>query len=281
MPPRFGLSTRIVHDAALDAGHIGLFARHGFTTLELAATRTHLDYSNAETLRRLGTWLAGAGVSLHAVRAPRADGLRGWTWVTPFSLSSDDAAERRRALDETLLALAVARTLPFDILTVHLERPRGVDAAAGESLGAVRRSLDDLVSAADAIGVRVALVSGGGPLSRPETLVRIIEHDLDSSRVGICLDFGTAQLHGGVVDAIEEAGEHMIAACLHDNHGRTNERLMPLSGAINWDAAMMGAQKIGYDGVLLFDVDAGGHLDTALERAARARERLGEMLTPF
>jgi sugar phosphate isomerase/epimerase len=285
VPPQFGLSTRIVHDLALDAGHISLFARHGFTTIELAATRTHLDYGKDEALRALGTWLDHAGVRLHAVRAPRSDGVRGGgadpTWVAPFSLSSDDPAERRHALDETRLALAIARTLPFDVLTVHLERPRGTDAPADESLAAARRSLDELVTAADEAGVRLALVSGGGSLSRPETLVRIIERDLESTRVGICLDFGQAQLQGGVADAIEEAGEHMIAACLHDNHGRKDERLMPLSGAINWDAAMMGTQKIGYDGVLLFDVDGGGHLDATLQRAARARERLQAMLTPF
>ncbi len=177
------------------------------------------------------------------------------------------------------LSVAVA-TVGLSLGQPHLERPRGAETPATESLGAARRSLDDLVAAAGETGVRVALASGGGPLSRPDTLARIIEHDLDGSRVGICLDFGQAQLHGGVIDAIEEAGEHMIAACLHDNHGRRNERLMPLSGAISWDTAMMGAQKTGYDGVLMFDVDDGGNPDATLQRAARARERLREMLKP-
>ncbi|MGE0393552.1 MAG: sugar phosphate isomerase/epimerase family protein [Vicinamibacterales bacterium] len=269
MPPRFGLSTRIVHDAALDAGHISLFARYGFTTLELAATRTHLDYANPEALRNLRTWLADAGATLHAVRAPRADGLRGRTWVAPFSLSSDDGAERRKALDEAKLALAVAQTLPFDVLAVHLERPRGTDGAAAESPGSARRSLEDLATAASDLGVRLALVSGGGPISTPESLVRIIELDLEDSTAGICLDFAQAQSQGGVVDAIEEASEHLTAA------------LLPTEGSIDWGAAMMGIQKIGYDGVLLFDVPRGEHLEATLQRTDRARQRLDDLLRIF
>ena len=40
---------------------------------------------------------------------------------------------------------------------------------------------------------------------------------------------------------------------VHDNDGRHDDHLIPYAGTIDWDAAMMETQKIGYDGVLMFE----------------------------
>ncbi|MBM4197944.1 MAG: TIM barrel protein, partial [Gammaproteobacteria bacterium] len=210
---------------------------------------------------------------------PRAEGVRGQVWVAPFSLASDDDAEREHALGETRLALAMAATLACPVLIVHLERPGGGDGAP-ESLASVRRSLDALIREAEAARVALALRSGRSPQARPEALVRRIERDLDGSPIGIALDYGQAHLAGDVADAIETAGEFMTVALLSDNRGRKDERLVPGAGSINWDAAVMTTQKVGFSGPALFDVDA-LDLDAALRQAAQARERLASLLIAF
>lgn len=269
MAPRFGLCTRLVHGARLEPRHLALMARHGFSTLELAATRTHFDYADPGAVQSLAKALVDAGLTLHAVGAPRAEGVRSRTWVVPFSPASDDAAERKHALDEIRLAIALAGTVPYAVLVVHLERPGTPGDAAPESMSSARKSLEEITRATEDAGVQLALASGGGPLSRPDVLVRIIERDLDEHRVGICLDYGHAHLHGGVADAIDEAGEHLIATHLPD------------SGPLPWDHAMMSTQKIGYDGVLTFDVDGGPDPEAALQRAARTRDRLADLVVAF
>jgi sugar phosphate isomerase/epimerase len=55
---------------------------------------------------------------------------------------------------------------------------------------------------------------------------------------------------------------------------------MPFDGRINWDAGLMALQKIGYEGVLMFELAAAAEPRVALERAQRVRERL-EQLTGF
>jgi len=67
---------------------------------------------------------------------------------------------------------------------------------------------------------------------------------------------------------------------VHDNRGRTDDHLMPFDGRINWDAGLMALQKIGYEGVLMFELAAAAEPRVALERAQRARERL-ERLTAY
>jgi sugar phosphate isomerase/epimerase len=56
---------------------------------------------------------------------------------------------------------------------------------------------------------------------------------------------------------------------------------LPDGGSLPWDHAMMSTQKIGYEGVLTFDVDGAPDPETTLQRAARARERLRDLLVPF
>ena len=55
---------------------------------------------------------------------------------------------------------------------------------------------------------------------------------------------------------------------------------MPFSGGLNWDAAMMTTQKVGFSGPAIIDAD-GPDAEAVLRQAARARERLTALLTIF
>ena len=98
--------------------------------------------------------------------------------------------------------------------------------------------------------------------------------------IGIALDYGRAHLEGDVADAIETVAEFMTVALLNDNRGRRDERLVPGAGTINWDAAMMTTQKVGFSGPAIFDID-GADVEATLRQAAKARERLTSLLSVF
>ena len=53
---------------------------------------------------------------------------------------------------------------------------------------------------------------------------------------------------------------------------------MPFAGTIYLYAAMMDTQKIGYDGVLMFEVAGSGNPAGVLGRSVKARERLQKAL---
>ncbi len=114
-------------------------------------------------------------------------------------------------------------------------------------------------------------------LSAAGTLVRLIEEDLDGLDVGICLDYGHAQLMGDLGDAIETVSGHLWTTHVHDNGGQRDDHLVPYAGGIDWDAAMMETQKIGYDGVLMLEVadtgEPGGRAAAIRRRRASASKR--------
>jgi sugar phosphate isomerase/epimerase len=65
---------------------------------------------------------------------------------------------------------------------------------------------------------------------------------------------------------------------VHDNGGQRDDHLVPFAGTIDWDAAIMETQKIGYDDVLMLEVADTGNPVDVLQRSARARERLENIL---
>lgn len=279
----FGVSTHLFHNHRLDREHLVHVAAHGFETVELFATRSHFDYHSPEAITRLREWLEETRLDLHSVHAPAFEGYRQGRWVgTLFSNASNDEARRKAALAEADAALAIARQIPFRYLVVHLGMPVVEQIPPGDNQrDAARRSVEELVAMAARVNVQVALEVIPNPLSSATALCQLIEEDLEGTNVGICLDYGHAHLMGDLGDAIETLSGHLWTTHVHDNGGKRDDHLVPFAGTIDWDAAMMGTQKIGYDGVLLLEVGDTGDPVDVLKRAVRARERLEKTFVTF
>ena len=280
---RFGLSTHLFHDHRLTRDHLALVARQGFDAVEVFATRTHFDYRDDDAVAQLGVWLQETRLELHSVHAPIAEAVRRGEMVLPYSTASGDEARRAAAVAEVRAALGVATRIPFKCLVLHLGVPTSTRPPANDNQpAAARRSLDEIAAAAAAVGVQVAVEVIPNPISTPGALVRLIDDEADDLEgVGICLDYGHAHLMGDVAEAIEEISGHLLTTHVHDNRRRADDHLPPFAGSIDWDLAMMETQKIGYDGVLMFEVADTGDAVAALQRCADARERLENTFVTF
>jgi sugar phosphate isomerase/epimerase len=276
---QFGVSTHLFHGERLGREHLLDIASFGFEKVELFATRTHFDYHNPASVADLQQWLAEAGLRLHGVHAPIGESFANGRWGPPLSLASTDPDARARALSEATQALYIARRLPFEVLVAHIGLPRSQQATpATNNRDAARRSLEELVTLAEPLGVRIALEVIPNDLSRPAALVHFVEEVLDEPEVGICLDFGHANMEGDVVDAIETVSEHLITTHVHDNRGRTDDHLLPFDGTIDWPAALTTVQKVGYEGIFLLEIAAHGSARETLKKARAARAKMESML---
>lgn len=280
MSLHLALSTRPYQHLGLDARHLTAIGGAGFTAVSLVAARTHLDYATPQAVTDLRRWLADAGLTLTAVQAPRGTAVRADRWVEPFSLASTVDALRTQAVTETRLAMKLAAACGCRCVILSVDRPGAPDPAAPDASGALVQSLVALLADAEADGVTLALRSGQNALTSPAALVRLIEQEFEEAGVGIAVDYGHAHLDHDVADAVETAAEFMTAALLSDNHGRRDQRLVPFSGGVNWDAAMMTTQKVGFSGPAIVDAD-GPDTEAVLRQAAKARERLTALLTIF
>lgn len=275
----FGVSTHLFHDQRLSREHLSDIGAAGFEQIELFATRTHFDYHSTPAVADLQGWLADSRLTLHSVHAPIAEGFVHGRWVSPLTLASPDAEVRRRAVDEAEQALYIARRVPFRFLVVHLGLPKTPQSAPGEnSRDAARRSIEVLARLAEPLGVTLALEVIPNELSRPSSLAHFVETLAEDRRVGICLDFGHAHVAGDVVEAVEVVSEHLLTTHVHDNRGRSDDHLLPFQGTIDWASALTAVQKVGYDGVLLFEVAAPGPARTTLQTLREVRGRMERLL---
>lgn len=278
---QYGISTHLYHAVRLKKAHLEDIAAAGFEAVEVFATRSHVDYHDPAALDELAGWLGELNLRLHGIHAPIMDGFgRGDTWQgRSYSLASSDQARRQEAVRETIQALELARRVPVEVTVLHLGVPRGHGADAGPNMrDAALRSLEDLRKAAQPVGIRLAVEVIPNEISTPESLVRMLEEDLSGSDLGICLDFGHALLLGDVVDAVEQVSGHLITTHVHDNDGRTDAHLPPFEGRIDWAPVLMGIQKIGYGGTLLFELAETAPPREVLEKARRARARFDKMM---
>jgi len=275
---RFGISTHLFHAARLERDHLVEVAAYGFEAVELFATRTHFDYHDESVVAELARWLDETGLSLHAVHAPITLSLTNGIWGPPLSNASRNPDARRAAVRETQAALAIGWRIQIPYLVVHLGVPDDLASPGDNDAGAARQSLEELHEMADPLGVRIAVEVIPNALSRPADLVTLIEDDLDLPNLGLCLDYGHAFLMGDLVDAIETVSGHLVTTHLHDNHGKRDDHLTPFEGAIDWPAALMATQKVGYDGTFLLELANTDNPRAVLDRANKARAKLERML---
>jgi sugar phosphate isomerase/epimerase len=281
---RFGISTHLYHEQPLALRHLQELAEFGFREVELFATVGHVDYHDDRAIDQLAAWLDESGLRLHSVHAPIVEHLLNGQWGPPLSTAAGAEQARAAAVREARAAAAIARRIPYSCLVTHLGVPDAYEPGAEDnSEAAARRSVEEIAEAASAVGVRLAIEVIPNEISRADRLVRMLEEDLDLAPpgAGICLDTGHAFLMGDLVDAVEIASGHLVTTHVHDNRGKEDDHLAPFEGRIDWPSALMSLQKVGYEGVILFELANTGQPRDVLQKAADARKRFEEILLEY
>jgi sugar phosphate isomerase/epimerase len=275
MMKQFGVSTHLYHGERLQREHVIEIAAHGFEKVEVFATRSHFDYHDTSAIQSLAEWLQDAQLPLHSVHAPIVDSLVNDKWGRAYSTATRDSAARQAMMHEMEKALEIARHIPFSYFVVHLgipnsQRPGPDDNSRQAAVG----TIEDVYRLAEPLGVKLALEVMDNNLSTTPVLVDMLENDLDGLDIGICMDLGHAHMLGDTAEAVEIASEYLITTHVHDNRRQKDDHLVPFEGSINWGATIMELEKIGYDGVLMYEVRNTDSARQVLERCVRARKKL-------
>lgn len=280
---KFGISTHLYHEERLRKAHLLEIAAHGFEAVEVFATRSHFDYHEPAAIQSLSEWLTESSLSLHSVHAPITDVFANGKVQRTFSTATRNSEERKATLHEIAAALNVAKAVPFKFLVLHLGVPVAQHPSADDNdRAAAIRSVEEIYGMAEPLGIRVALEVMGNGLSTAPDLIEILERSFDSAHIGICMDVGHAHILGDAAEAIETTSEYLVTTHIHDNRRQSDDHLVPFQGNINWAEAIMAFEKIGYDGVLMYEVKNAQSAQEVLAKAVSARKRLeGLMAASF
>lgn len=199
--------------------------------------------------------------------------------LTPtVNLAAVDELERRLSVYEVAAWLAPYANLGGDVVVIHPTGAAFNDEASTAinveaALDAARRSLDELYSIADRLGLRIAcenLMERGTPrpLCRVEQLRAFI--DPYPATVGICLDTGHAAVNGlNPASEARAAGERLIATHLQDTDGLDDRHWAPGTGHINWDELVTTLRQIDYTGLWTFELSSRDSAPASVAGAAQ------------
>ena len=276
---KFGVSTHLYHEQRLDLAHLLEIAASGFEAVELFATRSHFDYHDETAIGTLKDWLTQANLDLHSVHAPITDVFVNGRGQRTYSTAIRDADARKTTLREMAAALNIARVIPFKYLVVHLGVPEAWNPGSDDNhREAAIRSVEEIQSMAETVGVKVALEVMGNTLSTAPDLIEIIERSFEGADLGICMDVGHAHMLGDTAEAIETTSEYLVTTHIHDNRRQSDDHRVPFQGSIDWAATVMAFEKIGYDGVLMYEVRNAESPTSVLAKAVGARRRLEALM---
>jgi sugar phosphate isomerase/epimerase len=211
-------------------------ASAGIPAIEVFCDSEHFGYASPQIVREFLGRLAEYGIQLHSLHAPteRSSGV-GRSSGVPISISDPERIRRVDAMDEVKRALEVAETIPFRYLIQHMASSR--QPADPRALDAAFSSLEHLVLFAKQRGVVIAIENTPNEFGSPESLAQFVKQTrLNDLR--FCFDLGHAHLGEGVSPGMELMRERTVTVHVHDNHGETDEHLLPFDGAIDWDAAL-------------------------------------------
>jgi sugar phosphate isomerase/epimerase len=84
--------------------------------------------------------------------------------------------------------------------------------------------------------------------------------------IGVCWDTGHGnRVYQDPVRPIRELGSRIKALHVNDNHGNTDEHLLPFEGNLKWEEIMKVLKEVGYEGDLVYEIRLNNNMPDALK----------------
>jgi sugar phosphate isomerase/epimerase len=266
------VSTYLYVKERLHPGILDGLTRSGVQAIEIFAARQHIDYANRKAhVKEIAEWFRGSGVPLNSVHSPLyADYEWGRAGAPPINLASTDRAGLVEAMDEVKRALEIAEQIPFRFLIQHLGLPN--ESFSEKKFESAMTSIEHLRAFAKPLGVRILLENIPNDLSTPSRLMEMI-HTAHFDDVGICFDFGHANMMGSMSEAFEIVRQQVRSTHVHDNNKVQDSHLWPGEGNINWKEAMELLRSAPQTPPLLLELEANEKVNP-LEKLGGTFEKL-------
>ena len=125
-------------------------------------------------------------------------------------------------------------------------------------------------------GVRLAVENVCDSVWMLDRVLEEVGDDPESTNLGICVDVGHAHMsrdagRDPVSNYLERYAGQLVHLHLHDNHGQSDEHLVPGEGTIDWPRALRTVVEIGFSGTVVLEVHPtlGNSASEAIEQGLR------------
>ncbi len=203
-----------------------------------------------------------------------------WTHAPFYKpvLYSKDSEVYAMSMGAIKSAIAIASELESETIIVHAYDPDfPKDIVNDASINQLIDAYSNLAAFAQPYGVRVAIENLEEPYSQ-QLLDSLLEHVKDLT---FCFDIGHANVGKTMTYYLPKYMNRLSALHIHDNHGETDEHLIPGEGEIDiagFFKLLKDHRYEGYTGIEVHGVDKAG-TDSPLKTAMLIREQMDLLVT--
>lgn len=232
------LSTYCLASQRLNTVWLDRIGDAGIPLVEIYCSRRHLDYHDHAQVNDIAAWFRNAELKVHSLHSPLysdESGGRGGP-QTRLNITETVKAKRIAIVDEVKRALDLIEAFPFRYLIQHI----GIEGEEYDErkLDAAFTSLEEIRIFARQRGVEVLLENLASGLASAERLLHF--NSITHLNLNFCYDSGHANQFEGAVNAASLMKGRIRSTHLHDNDGKTDQHLYPLSGegTVPWRRVM-------------------------------------------
>ncbi|MFB0527356.1 MAG: sugar phosphate isomerase/epimerase family protein [bacterium] len=249
-----GISTGILHKSDL-IDSLQLIKEAGFDNIEVwtgmrrEGEGVHYDYRDWDYTRRLKKKINELTLRVVSLHAPFSEEL---------DISQVEEEKRDFAISEIGKVIDVLEFLEGNILVFHPSTaPSHFDNLTQKMyrLSQAKKSIDELLKYCQDKPIRLALENQLPHIlcGYSVDLLKLI-WEINSKKVGICLDTSHANLSESVSDVVKKFKDWIVSLHVSDNFGTSDEHNIPGIGNINWQNFVQTLKLVKYQGVFMLEL---------------------------
>ena len=260
-------SLNVTTDRCLDINFVKMLRASGFDGVDLNFSA---DFFQGEQLDTIVANLKEAGLVCAQVHLPT------------YGLFADSGTDDPKIESQIEYALSVMPALGAKWGAIHVRSAAESSFDRNRAMQDNIRWLKRLVGIAEGYGVGIAVENLPTFPDRPDApffssriedqceLIDAVDHPL----LGACWDFGHAHLNIQHKDKTQQAllltlGDRLKIVHAHSNYATRDSHLPPAIGSVDWEDALTGLKKIGYDGYMNLECNLAGDFKTELTRVKK------------
>jgi sugar phosphate isomerase/epimerase len=242
--------------------------RGGFSMIEVASSKTHLDYHDKPAMKKAARTLEERGLEAYSFHAPfRED-------IDVTSLDKEGQAHARR---EILAAADAAAILGVRHFVFHPGPEKSYHPPPDERIRRMNIAaeiINDVAEHCYKLGIHLVLENMLPHLffGNMRDMLWIIGA-IQSPMVGTCLDTGHAFISGDLYKILFKLSGYLQFIHMNDNGGKDDQHLCPGKGKIDWHRLLLELNEVDFQGAFILELmgDAHKNPQTVMDEARQSR----------
>ncbi len=247
---RFGISTTVDYTVEIEI-LFQLFSKYKFHFVSIGANYKHHFFPDKNKFTDLIQLAEDHNLLIDSIHIP---------FGADYDLANPIEKERLMAIDNVLkfLTYCAEYNIPIGVLHPHHYLMDTKENALSLATESIRRVLSKKPE-----NIKIAVENL--PDARGSWIADQLFNIFDSNEIGFCYDSSHENMSGPPFHLLKKHNSRLITSHLSDNHGVSDEHLVPGDGNINWSEVFLYIDKAESFRNILFEVGTGEKLSVSVE----------------